>query len=206
MASVRLTRSERAQETRRALLDAAREVFLREGFHGASLDAVAAEAGFTKGAVYSRFENKADLFLALLERRVDERAATLRSMAPTGTLAGDAAAINREWLRGARDRLDWVLLVIEFRVHVARHPELHERYAQVQERLRSGITEVLERNAGPLPAPHGLRPDDVARAEIAISNALALEEAIDGDPQALETMHDVLTAAIVREMTQGGSR
>jgi AcrR family transcriptional regulator len=49
------------------LLEAAQRVFLRDGFHGASLDAIAEEAGYTTGAVYSNFRGKDDLFLAVRE-------------------------------------------------------------------------------------------------------------------------------------------
>jgi AcrR family transcriptional regulator len=51
----RLTRSQRQEQTRAQLLDAALPVFLRRGFHGASLDEIAEEAGYTTGAVYSNF-------------------------------------------------------------------------------------------------------------------------------------------------------
>ena len=70
----RLTRDERREETRDRLLDAAADVFNRLGYHGASLDAVAEAAGYTKGAVYSNFATKADLFLALLGRYASSRA------------------------------------------------------------------------------------------------------------------------------------
>ncbi len=62
-----LTQERRRAQTRQYLLQAAAQVFAERGFHGASLDEVAAAAGFTKGAVYSNFKNKEDLFLALLE-------------------------------------------------------------------------------------------------------------------------------------------
>ena len=61
------TRAQRQQETRAALLEAARAVFARDGFHGASLDTIATEAGFSKGAVYSNFASKGDLFLAVMD-------------------------------------------------------------------------------------------------------------------------------------------
>ncbi|MCL3861602.1 helix-turn-helix domain-containing protein [Actinotalea sp. K2] len=61
------TRAERQQQTRAALVDAAREVFARDGFHAARLDLIAREAGFSKGAVYSNFASKADLFLAVMD-------------------------------------------------------------------------------------------------------------------------------------------
>src|SRR3954447_16144877 len=80
---VRVSRVERAAANHAAVLDAARVVFLRAGYHGATVEAVAAEAGFTIGAVYSRFRGKAELFLALLEQRITERIGQLRALAAT---------------------------------------------------------------------------------------------------------------------------
>ena len=70
-----LTPDRRRAMTRRHLLEAAAIVFARDGFHGATLDAIASYAGFTKGAVYSNFKSKDDLFLALLDDRIDRQAA-----------------------------------------------------------------------------------------------------------------------------------
>ncbi|MEW2359174.1 helix-turn-helix domain-containing protein [Spirillospora sp. NPDC029432] len=61
------SRGERQQQTRAALVDAAREVFARDGYHGAGLGEIARIAGYTRGAVYSNFESKADLFLAVMD-------------------------------------------------------------------------------------------------------------------------------------------
>jgi AcrR family transcriptional regulator len=62
----RPSRAEAQSETRRQLLRAASRLFLRDGFVATSLANIADEAGVTKGAVYSNFESKEDLFLALL--------------------------------------------------------------------------------------------------------------------------------------------
>lgn len=62
------TRVQQQRATRRALIDAAREVFARDGYHGANLSRIAKHAGFSKGAVYSNFEHKAALFLAVMDR------------------------------------------------------------------------------------------------------------------------------------------
>ena len=78
----RLTRAEQRDLTRTRLLDAAEKVFVDRGFHAASVDEVAEEAGYSKGAVYSNFENKDELFLAVLERRVDSRALAAGSAVP----------------------------------------------------------------------------------------------------------------------------
>ena len=70
----RLSRAEQVERNRERVLDAAREVFLERGYAGATLEAIAEAAGFSKGVVYSQFAGKPDLFLALLERRIDQRA------------------------------------------------------------------------------------------------------------------------------------
>jgi AcrR family transcriptional regulator len=63
-------RSARKAQTRERLLQAAARVYARRGFSGATLDEVAAEAGFTKGAVYSHFGSKENLLLALMEEHL----------------------------------------------------------------------------------------------------------------------------------------
>jgi AcrR family transcriptional regulator len=68
--ATRLTRAERQAQTRAALLDAAGRVFVERGFHGASVEAIAAEAGYTRGAFYSNFASKEELFAELIQDRV----------------------------------------------------------------------------------------------------------------------------------------
>src|SRR5579862_5698159 len=80
MALEPLTPDRRRQQTRAYLLKAAEQVFSERGFHGATLDEVAAVAGFTKGAVYSNFQSKDDLFLALLEARYQSGMASVRAL------------------------------------------------------------------------------------------------------------------------------
>src|SRR3954465_6094287 len=69
--AVRLTRAERREQTRQELLTAAEECFVTGGFHATSVEQVADRAGYTKGAVYSNFASKEDLFFAIYERRVE---------------------------------------------------------------------------------------------------------------------------------------
>ncbi len=88
----RLNRQERKSQTRERLIDAAAVVFAQRGFEAASLDEVAAAAGYTKGAVYSNFASKTDLFIALIERRIEVQSAEhtrpLRRAGPGSPLAG----------------------------------------------------------------------------------------------------------------------
>jgi AcrR family transcriptional regulator len=172
-----LTRAEKGEQVRRALLDAAREVFVRDGFHGASLDAVAEAAGLTKGAVYSRFDSKADLFLALLEERITERIAQVESVLGSGSIERDVAAVTRQYLDVVRGQMAWTLLVLEFRVHAARDPELNRRYAELHDRFRAALVAVSARS-------FDQPPDEVlgyVNTVLALGAGIALEHAAHGE-------------------------
>ncbi|MGH8975530.1 MAG: TetR family transcriptional regulator, partial [Acidimicrobiia bacterium] len=80
----RLTREESRAQTRARLLESAAALFAERGFHGTSVEDIAERAGFSRGAFYSNFEHKADLFLALLDDRLAGDLAALEA-----TLAGD---------------------------------------------------------------------------------------------------------------------
>ena len=66
MRPVRLTRAQQQALTRERLLAAAEQVLARHGYGGASIDLITAEAGYSKGAIYSNFESKEAVFLELL--------------------------------------------------------------------------------------------------------------------------------------------
>src|SRR3954465_4684412 len=106
-----LTRREKQKQTKEQLLEAAARVFARRGYHEASVEEIAAEAGFTTGAVYSNFAGKEELFLALAEREVTHRGAEIRAVAEAaerGEAPGQEAADQfRTFLE--RDP-DWPLL------------------------------------------------------------------------------------------------
>jgi AcrR family transcriptional regulator len=95
--SKRVPRLVRTEDTRRRLLEAARRVFLKRGWFGTSLEMIVREAGLTKGAVYSRFKSKADLFLALLEERIGERIGHGRDGGRRARIGPSAAAVGRKW-------------------------------------------------------------------------------------------------------------
>jgi AcrR family transcriptional regulator len=73
----RRTQAERTEATTTALVDAARELFAQDGYAATSLDAVAAQARVTKGAVYHHFQGKQQLFEAVFAREVERLCAVL---------------------------------------------------------------------------------------------------------------------------------
>ena len=179
----RLTRPEQNERNRALVLDAARRIFLARGYHGATVEEIADEAGFSRGVVYSQFGTKADLFLALLERRIAERAAQLAGLA--GGLSGDGGAVTlmERAAEGDRDDPGWGLLLIEFRVHAARDHELNRRYAAAHQRTVERVAAVLGgtyQRAGQVPPfPAG----QLAELMLALSSGGQLEWA--ANPAAL---------------------
>jgi len=174
----RLTRAEQVERNRGRLLAAAREAFLERGYAGASLETISERAGFSKGVVYSRFASKADLFLALLERRIEERARhnedAVRGHAP-------AEAFARLLERVAEDQLSaqrWGLVVIEFRAHAARDPELNARYARLHEVTLTRLAGLLARLYQELGTEPPAEPRVLAEFVVGAGNGLFLELAL----------------------------
>ena len=132
----RLSRSERAAQTRRELLAAAERRFFSDGYHGTTLDDIADEAGYTKGAVYSTFKSKGGLFLALFDEIVDRRS---RSCARCSTRHADEDATLAALAEHPVDerRSQFLLLSIEFWVHAAREPALLDEFSDHYRRLRA---------------------------------------------------------------------
>lgn len=182
----RLSRSESKARTRERVLDAAEAMFAAEGFGGASLDRIADAAALTRGAIYSSFSDKADLFAAVLDRRLRRRVETVaEGIAASGDAAGFVALLrSSEWSApDDPDALRWSLLYDEFRLFALRNPAArerlarHERYERdryadairhyneqagtaspVDERLAAAILLALDHG---LVRQHRIDPDDV---------------------------------------------
>jgi AcrR family transcriptional regulator len=174
MVRTRLTRSERAARTRTELLEAAERRFYRDGYHGTTLEAIAEEAGYTKGAVYSAFESKAGLFLALLDAMIDERLEEIASLFADHPLGPSRLKKLGRRTLDERDQ-QWSLLQIEFWVHAAREPDLREQFAARYRRMRAGLAELASETSTPLGA------EAWAMVTLALVNGIALERAIDPD-------------------------
>jgi AcrR family transcriptional regulator len=166
------TRAERQAHTRKELVDAAERLFTAQGFHATSLDAVAAEAGFTKGAVYSNFGSKEDLFFAVYERRVDLRVAEVeRTIEAAPTLREGIERI----IPGHGDRPPasdgWMAVLFEFWAHVLRHPELRERFATQHRRIIDVLAAAMVESGEAMPDD----PHKLATARYAMQLGLQLE-------------------------------
>jgi AcrR family transcriptional regulator len=178
----RLTRAEAKAQTREQLLGAAEVVFGRAGYHSASLDQVAAEAGFTKGAVYSTFDSKADLFLAVLARRSERR----RAEADTALV--DAASVEefcetlaRSFAESVAREPDFWAALIEFMALVSRDEELSARFAVHHDATRAAVAASIEEWSARRRVPPPIEPRRAATAVIALNNGLTIERLLSAE-------------------------
>jgi AcrR family transcriptional regulator len=184
---MRLSRTERQARTREELVDAAERLFATQGFHATSVDAVAAEAGYTKGAVYSNFASKEDLFFAVYERRLDARVREFETIiddAPTA-LEGLHRA-TRTAVPRTESRDGWLAVFFEFWAHVLRHPELRERFAALHRRIVDPLEAGLVRHAKERGRPLEEDPRKLATARYAMQLGLQLERLTQPDVVDLE--------------------
>jgi AcrR family transcriptional regulator len=181
----RKTQAERREETRERVLAAAARVFARNGFHATSLDAVAEEAGFSRGAVYYNFADKEELFLELLDRRCAERAQDLREV-----FAGsdqDVAAVSRKAQLAAQNAFEamtgdpeWRALYMEFLAHAARDPAFRRAFARRTDQMRSALEEVVVERAQPFADSLGMEPEQLAVVIDALGTGLFAHHMLHG--------------------------
>jgi AcrR family transcriptional regulator len=193
-----MSRADQAARNRALLLAAARKVFLQRGYHGASVEQIAEEAGFSTGVVYSQFGGKADLFLALLEARIAERAAG--NAQAVERVSGDRGVVRLLEHAAGVDQAepDWGLLVIEFRVHAARDPELSRRYAVAHQETLAGMERVVAGLYERAEESPPLAPGDLARLLVTVGAGARLEEAAEPSSSPMTLLAGLLARLIER--------
>jgi AcrR family transcriptional regulator len=127
----RLSREESQAETRARLIAAARKHFLRDGYSNASLDRIAEEAGFSKGAVYSNFASKGEVFLAVLEAHSQASIPPLLAAIEASSRLADATDAIASWADRSSREGNWPMLILEH----ARQEGLGKSYSKTQEAI-----------------------------------------------------------------------
>lgn len=149
----RLTREESQAQTRARLLASAREVVAREGYEGASVSRIAEEAGFSKGAFYSNFASKEELFLEMLESHslqdVNEIAAALEGVQTPQQMIEVISA----WSRERSSDPTWSLLALELVRRSRRDATFGERHANLFREQWVGLGNILLKLFPPGKAP-----------------------------------------------------
>jgi AcrR family transcriptional regulator len=145
MSSGQMTRRERQQHTRSSLLTAASKLFCRNGLEGASVDQVAQEAGYTKGAFYANFKSKEELFLVMLDERFAGELERIDQIL-TGSQEkhAEARAAAADFIHFAGDE-DWPRLYFQFVAHAARDDDFRQELATRQQAMREKLAQTFAR-------------------------------------------------------------
>lgn len=122
---------QRTQETQARLFAAAERILVRDGYEGAQLSQIAAEAGRTKGAVYAHFKSKEDLFLALFEARTREYLERFFQRMEGCQSPGERFAALRGFTIELVEDKTWPILTMEYKLYALRHPESRERLSRL---------------------------------------------------------------------------
>jgi len=170
---VRLTRAEQQALTRERLLAAAERVLAHHGYGGASIDQITAEAGYSKGAIYSNFESKEAVFLELLRVYME------RDMAELGRIVSLApcqlSAALSAWLETMQADSDCPLLMTELQLHARRNPVFAKRYYALQNQQTRALARILERFFEAHSVPLPMDPVDLAGSMTALAHGLSLQ-------------------------------
>ncbi|MGE8655161.1 MAG: TetR/AcrR family transcriptional regulator [Achromobacter sp.] len=192
MSKVRLTREQSRDQTRQRLLDAAQSIFLTKGFAAASVEDIAELAGYTRGAFYSNFASKSELFLQLLKRDHANVMGDMRAIFEAGeTRQQMEDSVLRYYSTHFRDN-ECFLLWMEAKLQAARDPEFRVGFMACMGELRDATTEYIrqfsERVGTPLPLP----ARELAIGLLALSDGMQFSFAFDPQNVSAATTEAVL--------------
>jgi AcrR family transcriptional regulator len=166
--------------SRKELIDAAADVFTERGLEAASVEEVIRRAGLSKGTFYFNFTGKDDLFLAVVEDRLDEPLRSLMEI--TATAPGEtptAATISAGLAELFRHERTTLLLLQDYWSRAARDEDLAARYRARQASLRTTLARTLEQRHEHTGVPLSIEADRLAEAFMALAQGLGLESIVD---------------------------
>lgn len=189
----RLTREQSRAQTRDRLLAAARSVFARSGFHGASVEEIASEAGFSTGALYSNFDGKEDLFLVLMEREIDEHAREIAAaVRARSSVAERAQGGARQWMATIEREPELLLLFMEFWAYGVRDPQVRPKVAARFAQMREVLTRLIADGLREFELELVLPAEQLAVAIDALADGIARQKLADPGAVPDELMGRVL--------------
>lgn len=197
----RLSRADAQSRTRELIVASATELFLRDGFTATSLEAVAAHAGFTRGAVYSNFTSKVSLGTAVIDDLYDREIARVLALAESARGDGLAAVITAldDWARTIVGDQAWFRLEMAVTATNAHDSALKTATASRYQRIRAATTTLVEE----LQAAHGLElpvdAETVALGLFSLFLGLGIQRATD------PSVPTGVAAVFVRTLLGGGA-
>lgn len=201
---MRLTRAQRQDRTHGQLLEAGVAVFLRRGFLAATVEEVAAEAGYTRGAVYKHFGGKEGLWQAIVDAHADAHLTGLRAALAGATGRDELLAVLNPVVYVQQTAARWTAVSAEYLAAVAGRPEHAAALAATQRRLDEAVAVELDRHCRRL----GIRPAVPVRRLVvawgALGGGLALLHAVDPATDVAAVAADVLAVLLPPPATDAG--
>lgn len=177
----RWTRERRLEHTRGLLLDAAEDIFARKGLSGAALEDIADAAGYTRGAIYSHFGAKEELFLAVIDRQrqrfLDGFTEVIQSFRRLGDI--DIDELAERWSDASGDP-NRAALNYELTLFLLRSPEARDRLAAQRMETIHSLAEFIAKDVARLGARLTMPADSLARLILAVNDGVTLGSELDG--------------------------
>jgi AcrR family transcriptional regulator len=183
--------TERRAATHRRLVEAATKVVARRGFHAATVDEIADEAGFSVGALYSNFDGKDDLFLAVFDGHLRWYEARLKAAASSP----DTGRAFHDWMDALTEDPEQLLIFIEFWAYAVRKPKLRRTFAARLAEIRAAMSEAIEQRAAETGSDLPVPPETLALVLLAAGRGLGLEKLADAD-SVDDTVADLIAGLI----------
>lgn len=191
-----LTRHEKQQQTRGALLQAAAKLFADRGLEGASIDEIAEAAGYTKGAFYANFSSKEELFVVMMDEKFSSELERIdRALAGTDEPRDEAREAAAEFMNLASGD-GWPRLYFQVAAYAVRNEEFREEFATRQRAMRDRIVEVYRRWSKDFPAPPPLPIEDIAAMTFVMADGFLVDKVID--PGLREDLYPTMLAVFFR--------
>jgi AcrR family transcriptional regulator len=202
----RLSRKEKQARTRSSLLKSAAKVFCRHGMDRASIDQVAENAGYTKGAFYANFRNKEELFLAMLDDRFEQRIQEVeRAFADSEESPPDQARhAAGDFARSLRADPEVARLFLEFFAYALRNESFRDELITRFATLRKRIEQVYARRADELGLNLDVPVERIARMVFAMADGWAIWQLLEPDSVDDELLEEMMALFTIGVGVRGG--
>jgi AcrR family transcriptional regulator len=190
-------RTESQARTRQLVLEAAERLFLANGFGATSLEDIAREAGFSKGAVYSNFAGKTDLFFAIVEGQFVDLSAQLRqAVTAEEDPAAQLAAVGTWYQSFLQVEAGWSRSLPELAAIAAQDDEARRRFTALIQSIEAAVADLLEDQQRTLGIRFGLPPKSIAALVVSLVVGLTVRSLHD-----MESPPELFSQALARLLT-----
>ncbi|MBB5457199.1 TetR/AcrR family transcriptional regulator [Paraburkholderia sp. Cpub6] len=194
----RLTREQSKDQTRERLLDAAQAIFMKKGFVAASVEDIAAAAGYTRGAFYSNFRSKTELFLELLRRDHEAMQAGLHAIFESAASREEMEARVLRYYSSLHRENKCFLLWVEAKLLAVRDGRFRLRFNAFMhekiEQLSAYVREFSERVGTPMP----MQPEQLAIGLMGLCDGVQFFYTVDPQNVPAEMAETVLAGFFSR--------